>query len=354
MKEIFITGLGNVSPQKTFDNSGFLEEVVSSGSNLLKCQDPNYKEFVPADMLRRMSRIIKFGVAAGKICLADAGCSMPDAIITGTGLGCIEDTEKFLSNLIKCKEEFLTPTSFIQSTHNTVSAQIALLLKCHNYNFTFVHRGLSFESALLDSTLQLDGAQAETVLLGGMDEMTINTFQILQRLGQVKQKAIDSLQLIRDKTRGSIAGEGSAFFLLSSKPGAKNYAKISAPDMFYNPVQDEIKNRLVQFLDKNGRTLKDVDLVLLGMNGDPKADNIYHELTGNLPTEPALGYYKHLCGEYFTSSAFGLWLASKILHHHRIPEIVSIRNSHSSGLRTILLYNHYRNSEHSFILVTAP
>ena len=53
---------------------------------------------------------------------------MPDAIITGTGLGCLEDTEKFLTAMVTNKEEFLTPTSFIQSTHNTVSAQIALLL----------------------------------------------------------------------------------------------------------------------------------------------------------------------------------------------------------------------------------
>ena len=178
MKEIFITGLGNVSPQKTFDNSSFLEEVMHFSSNQLRCQDPNYKDFVPADMLRRMSRIIKFGVAAGKKCLADAGGGIPDAIITGTGLGCIEDTEKFLTNMIRSKEEFLTPTSFIQSTHNTVSAQIALLLKCHNYNFTYVHRGFSFESALLDSMLRLESGESNNVLLGAMDEMTPNTFQI--------------------------------------------------------------------------------------------------------------------------------------------------------------------------------
>jgi 3-oxoacyl-[acyl-carrier-protein] synthase II len=354
MKDIFITGLGAVSPQKTFDNRQFLDEVVENNTNQLKCQDPDYKEFVPADMLRRMSRIIKFGVAAGKICLADAGCTMPDAIITGTGLGCIEDTEKFLTSMIRNKEEFLTPTSFIQSTHNTVSAQIALLLKCHNYNFTYVHRGLSFESALLDSTMQLDSGQVKTVLLGAMDEITKNTFQIQQRLGHFKQKPINNLHLLNDNTRGSIAGEGAAFFLLSSKPGTKNYARISGLDMFYKPEPEQIGPRLSQFLEKSGKSVEDIDLVLYGMNGDHKYDKIYHDIARQLlPTTPS-GYYKHLCGEYFTSSAFAVWLAARILYHQRVPDVLLIKKPASGKFRNILLYNHFRNIEHSFILVTQP
>ena len=352
MKEIFITGLGNVSPQKTYDNNGFLDEVATFPGNQLKCQDPNYKEFVPADMLRRMSRIIKFGVAAGKICLADAQDQMPDAIITGTGLGCLEDTEKFLSNLIRSNEEFLTPTSFIQSTHNTVSAQIALLLKCHNYNFTYVHRGLSFESALLDSLMQLDSGQVNNVLLGAMDEMTQNTFQIQQRLGHYKLKPVNNLHLLDDHSRGSIAGEGAAFFLLSSKPGTKTYARISGLDLFFKPDQLEIEKRLLQFLKNNGKSIEDIYLVLYGLNGDYQYDKTYHTLSEHLLPATPSGYYKHLCGEYFTSSAFGLWLTAKILYHQTLPEIILLKNSAPKSFHNILFYNHFRNIEHSFILVT--
>ncbi|MDP4282756.1 MAG: 3-oxoacyl-ACP synthase, partial [Bacteroidota bacterium] len=148
MDPVYITGLGSISPQMTYNNNHFLEEIKVPENSMLKVIDPVYKEYIQGDMVRRMSRIIKMGVTASKICLSDAALNMPDAIITGTGLGCIEDTEKFLSTMIRNKEEFLTPTSFIQSTHNTVGAQIALILKCHNYNFTYVHRGLSFESGL--------------------------------------------------------------------------------------------------------------------------------------------------------------------------------------------------------------
>jgi 3-oxoacyl-[acyl-carrier-protein] synthase II len=353
MKDIFITGLGNVSPQKTFDNTNFLEEVIYTYANRLRCQDPNYKEFVPADMLRRMSRIIRFGVVAGKICLADSGCSMPDAILTGTGLGCIEDTEKFLSNLIRSKEELLTPTSFIQSTHNTVSAQIALLLKCHNYNFTYVHRGLSFECALLDSLLQLEAREVKTVLLGGMDEMTDNTVQILQRLGQMRSEPVETSKLFDTVARGSIAGEGAAFFLLSQEPSVNNYARISGLEFFYNTSSEEISRRLAGFLQRSGKSNGDIDLVLLGRNGDEKTDATYGDFEKRNFPGTAKGVYKHLCGEYFTSSAFGLWLAARILYHQRIPDAVLSGSGHPAKVRNILLYNHFRNSEHSFILVTA-
>ena len=93
-----------------------------------------------------MSRIIRMGVAAAMECLQEADVKKPDAIITGTAYGCLEDTGLFLAKMVENNEEMLTPTAFIQSTHNTVGAQVALMLSCHHYNNTFVHRGFSFES----------------------------------------------------------------------------------------------------------------------------------------------------------------------------------------------------------------
>jgi 3-oxoacyl-(acyl-carrier-protein) synthase len=353
MLPLYITGLGNISPQKTWDNSHFLDEVTSVETNYLRCQDLNYKEYIAGDMVRRMSRIIKMGVAAGKICLADAECTMPDAIITGTGLGCIEDTEKFLTNMIRDNEEFLTPTSFIQSTHNTVNAQIALLLKCHNYNFTYVHRGFSFESALLDSFIRINSGESGTILVGGMDEMTPNTFAILQRLGHYKRKRVNNLGLLKDHSRGAIAGEGAAFFLLSANPGAKNYAKIEALDTFYKPDKDKIPAHISAFLERSGRKIDEIDMVLIGMSGDPANDKVYDDVRTHLFREKPQAWFKHLCGEYQTASSFGLWLAAMILKNGQVPETVRLEGVTPGKLRNILIYNHYRNLDHSLMLVSS-
>jgi 3-oxoacyl-(acyl-carrier-protein) synthase len=353
MMPLYITGLGNISPQKTWDNSHFLDEVTSVETNCLRTMDPNYKDYIFGDMVRRMSRIIKMGVTAGKICLADAGCTMPDAIITGTGLGCIEDTEKFLTNMISNNEEFLTPTSFIQSTHNTVSAQIALILKCHKYNFTFVHRGFSFESALLDSFIRLNSGESGTVLLGGMDEITSNTFKILQRLGYYKRNVVNNLNLLKDNSRGTIAGEGASFFLLSSHAGVKNYARIEGVETFYKPEPEKISENITSFLDRSGHTINEIDLVLLGINGDNSNDKVYNDIRNNLLRDIPQGWYKHLCGEYHTASSFGLWLAAMILKNRIVPDIIRLEGPTSLIPRNILIYNHYRNIDHSLMLISS-
>jgi 3-oxoacyl-[acyl-carrier-protein] synthase II len=70
----YIKAIGNISPQKTFSNDEFLENVVSYNSNnMLFCIDPVYKDYINPLQLRRMSRTLRMGVSAAKICLSDSG-----------------------------------------------------------------------------------------------------------------------------------------------------------------------------------------------------------------------------------------------------------------------------------------
>lgn len=344
--------MGCISPQHSLDNGTFLADPVSVEGNRLKAIDPNYKEFVPPDLVRRMGRIIKMGVASARTALADAGCQIPDAIITGTGLGCIEDTEKFLGNLIKSNEEFLTPTAFIQSTHNTVSAQIALLIKCHGYNFTYVHRGFSFESAILDSLLQMENGHASTILLGSADELTTNSFQIQQRLGDWRRKTSESLTLLNHPQKGTIAGEGAAFFLLDKVKDSTTYAVLNDVEMILDPdSSDQIVSDIHQFLDRNGLKVTDIDLLITGRNGDSRFDGIYDEVSAATFPETSSCGFKHLCGEYMTASSFGVWLGAKILKDQQLPVILNATGKPAT-IRNILLYNHYQGINHSFILLS--
>lgn len=161
------------------------------------------KELIPEmNMRRRMSRVVKIGVitAVESLCEFDA-YGQVDAIVTATGLGCIADSEKFLSNLLDSDEQMLNPTPFIQSTFNTVGAQIALIRSLHCYNNTFTHRHTGFESALLDAMICLDAGRAKAVLVGVFDESTPTVEIILKRLNALGDKKI---------------GEGAVFFVLTS------------------------------------------------------------------------------------------------------------------------------------------
>ena len=146
------------------------------------------KNIIPPAAARRMAKGIKMGVVASKISFKEAGLDNVDAIITGTGMGCVRDSEKFVSAIIDNNEQYLTPTSFIQSTHNTVGGQIALGIGCKGYNFTYVHASNSFESALLDAKFNVRIDEANIILVGGVDELGEHTVNIHRLINHIKSR----------------------------------------------------------------------------------------------------------------------------------------------------------------------
>lgn len=353
--EAFIRGIGNISPQPTFDNESFLEEVRQFTSAWLQVIEPDYKQFIQPMQLRRMSRLLKMGVTAAGICLRDAGVEKPDAIIAGTGLGMMEETEKFLNGILDNGEQLLNPTPFIQSTHNTVGASIAVMLGCNNYNLTYVHGPVSFENALLDSLMWLAERQDDKVLLGGIEEITSDHFMVLESMGFWKKGEINNLSLLEDKTPGSIAGEGAAFFLLTNREDDYNYAKIKALATKFNPgLKLQAASYLKEFLAGNNLETSDIDLVIMGLNGDPENDAIYGPMQATFGEQTIQTYYKHLCGEHYLASSFSLWLAAKIAKSQVVPGAIRLNAvSKPSGLKNILICNHSKNLHHSFVLVTS-
>ena len=350
---MYIRATGNISPQKTFGHQP-LEEVVSYTGNRLACIEPDYKEFIDAKQIRRMSRIIRMGVAAAMECLQEAGVKVPDAIVTGTAYGCLEDTNSFLSKMVEFKEELLTPTAFIQSTHNTIGAQIGLLLQCNNYNNAFVHRGFSFESALLDGMMLLKEKDATNVLVGAIDEITNTSHTILNRLALYKQGPISNIDIYKTKTKGTIAGEGAAFFLLATDSSATDYAKLDGLHTFYKPDGIvEIEKQISSFLERHALSMADIDLVITGKNGNASSDKVYDELTGTVFSNKDFLDYKYLCGEYPTAASFAMWLAANTLKYGKLPAALNHSASSDKKINLILIYNHYQGIHHSLSLLSA-
>lgn len=348
--KVYIRSSACVSPQNTFNSAGFLTDIIESTGTRLKAIDPDYKQFIDPKQIRRMSHVIKMGIAAAKSCLAQAGVDMPGAIITGTAFGCMADTVTFLTRIVEQNEEMLPPTAFIQSTHNTVAAQIALLLECHNYNSTFVHKGISFESALFDAMMLLNEQEADNILVGGTEEMVDESFTVLTRLGLYKRWPLSNLQLYNTPTNGTIGGEGAAFVLLTGEESPENLAQLTGLKLLYKPKS--IADGIVDFLKSHKLTIEDIDLIITGKNGDTKNDGIYKDLKDSIFKNKATANYKHLCGEYPTSTSFALWMASNIVKGGVVPEAVKEGDFELSSPKRVLIYNHYQGKYHSLMLVS--
>ena len=350
---MYIRATGNISPQKTFGHQPLVDAVAYTG-NRLACIEPDYKGFIDPKQIRRMSRIIRMGVAAAMECLQEAGVKVPDAIVTGTAYGCLEDTNSFLSKMVEYNEELLTPTAFIQSTHNTIGAQIGLLLQCNHYNNAFVHRGFSFESALLDGMMLLKENDAAHVLVGAIDEITNTSHTILNRLGLYKQGPVSNLDIYKTKTKGTIAGEGASFFLIANEPSATDYAKLDGLHTFYKPEGIiEIEKQINSFLEKHSVSINDIDLIITGKNGDAGEDKIYEQLGQTVFKAKESINYKHLCGEYPTAAAFAMWLAAITIKSGEVPAALNYGSSIDKKIQKVLIYNHYQGIHHSLTLLSA-
>ncbi len=347
---IYINGTAVISAQNHLGEEAFPKTVHVPFDDHFRAQEPSYKEHIAPNMIRRMGRAIKMGVSAALRTLEDAGISEADAVVCGTGIGCFEDSEKFLLSIIDHQENLLTPTAFIQSTHNTVGAQIALLIKCHQYNMTYVQRGFSFESALLDAMLLLAEGEAKHVLTGGIDELTPGYLTLQKRAGYIKSSAYTGERLRDDPTPGHYLGEGAGFFVLSSLQTTATYARLQAVTLLHNPAS--LALAVNAFLQEQGLEPAAISLVLTGHSGDVRYESQMQALQlGYLNGCPQLDF-KQYCGEYMTSGSFALWLAASLLKTNSAPPALISSGTVPTNIAHVLIVNHFRDDDYSLILVS--
>lgn len=340
-----------ISAQNTCNSREFpeVEEIIG---NRLVCIEPDYRNLINPLLLRRMPRILKMGLASAQLCISRAEGVSPDGIIVGTGLGCLDNLEKFLKEVLETKEHVTSVLPFINSTHNAVAAQISMLLKNNNYNVTYCHRAFSFESALLDGMMLIEEKRAKNVLVGGIDECTDDFVLLHSYLNHWKRHPVSNFSLLTDETPGTIAGEGSSFFMLSDQEDSKPAVEIRSVHTFFTPENTDlgaIKNEINWFLDSIGTSSDHLHAVMLGLNGDKDHDALFKVLRNDFFTNQTALYFKHLCGEFYTASAFALGIATMILEQQKIPEVVTLSGGTSQEVKNILIYNQIKNTEHTLI-----
>jgi 3-oxoacyl-[acyl-carrier-protein] synthase II len=293
---VYIQAAAQISVQNPLCDD-WLDNPVSYDVPFQRCIEADYKRFLDPVASRRMGKILKRAIATSMTVVEATGINDPDAIIVGTGLGCLETTEKFLMAMLEEGEEFLQPTNFINSTHNTISSHIAVHLKCTGYNSTYVHLGISFESALLDAFMQFQLGRINSALVGGFDEMIPNYFHVLDKVGFWK---------------GKMAAETAVTFMLADTPGKNPLACISEVILLHNPTAERIEKAIGETSTRLGKS--------------PDA----------WITPPSV---KPLFGESFSNHAYEVYAAAVKMQRGMLPD-------------NVLLANNYEDSETSLIFMT--
>jgi hypothetical protein len=328
---LYIHQTSCISPQEGLDSPR------GPVNNLLKAVEPRY-EGIPGNVLRRMSKSVRMGIGAALPLLTH----FPDGILIGTGYGGMEDSIRFLNQIMEYGEGILTPGTFVQSTANAIASQLGLLQHNRGYNITFVNRGLSFESALLDAGMLAREHPGSSWLVGGVDEISDHHYRFEHAEGWYKQDDFTGKDLYMSHSPGTIAGEGAAVFLVNDQPKGA-LAQIRKIALLGGTDEDAVRSALTGLLDGERP-----DLLLSGENGDSRALNWYRIAESLVGPGTGIVRFKHLCGESPTASAFALWLACNL--PAGLPAHL-LKRSPDRAPRHILFYNNYKFTQHSLILL---
>jgi len=399
-----------ISPQETFSETKIdLSQEYEPKDNKMKALEPSYPG-IPQNILRRMAKAVRMGVGtalplirgagaisgtpaadhsvsgtpvadhpvSGSSAAVDVGGPMPAGIIIGSANGGMEESVKFLKQIVEYKEEMLTPGNFVQSIPNAISSQISLLSQNKGYNTTHVHRGLAFEYAVIDAGMMLKEHPSESYLVGGVDEIATYHYNLEYLKGSYKKEPLSGKRLYEVDSPGSIAGEGAAMFLVdNNKAGAS--AKLQGIITLHSEDEAAVTGLLQEFLNRHrAATGERPDLFLTGENGDARIRHFYDAceatldqalqntttdnlVAGNISPHSTSGNniivarYKHMSGEYPTATAFALWIACQALSGLTLPLHMIKRPGPAGqkGIKNVLIYNNYKGRQHSFMWVSA-
>ena len=227
-EKVYILSAAQISAQEPLSEA-WLNNPITLTEPLTRSREADYKQFIPPLEARRMGKILKRAIATAKTATTQAGIDMPEAIITGTGLGCIENTEIFLDALCREGEDQMMPTRFMQSTHNTISSIVAINLHAHGYNTTYAHNTVSFQSALIDAMLQLRSGKLNNAMVCAHDEMTPSYHALLCKGGYLK---------------GKHATECAVSMMLSTVNNGHALCEVADMRMLYRPTEAEKQQAL--------------------------------------------------------------------------------------------------------------
>lgn len=344
MNEVYILAAQHISAQSPLSEA-WMDHPLWHNEPYVRAIDPDYKPHFAPNAARRLGKILKRAILTSRCVMQAGGVANPDAIITATGLGCIENTGFFLDALTQQGEELLKPTYFMQSTHNTISSLIAMDAHCYGYNSTYSHKGISFECALLDAFMQLKNGTVQTALVGAHDELTPNYFLLLKRIGYLSPAA------------NGFGSETAVAIMLATTPGTQPLCRLQGIEIRFSADKNELRKSLDDFLQQASCPPGEIDTVMTGTGTQPANDRVYADICPLLFPRKRLLRYKHLFGESYTAPASGLYAAALCLQQQRIPAHLWVDApppaEQREGVRHILLYHQSENKNHSFILLSS-
>jgi 3-oxoacyl-(acyl-carrier-protein) synthase len=297
-----VTSLGLIEPSVTVERE--TEWPIPVEKMMVRsCGDLPDAALLSPNQRRRLSRLIQMALIAARRA-RPLGPERHErlAVALGTGMGCLEDAETFIENLIQKEEREPMPARFPNSVHNAIASQIAIDQKALGLNSAPTVGEISFECALWQAMNQLETGEVDAALVGAADELNDYVLSIGKRWGV----------LADDVT----PGEGAMIAHIAALAGAaQSLARIETVRLgrYRTPFDEERElDWIAAAVD-----LTTLDAVVTGAKGSALLEPIYERFLSALSARTGgklrAHTYKERCGEFHAASAFGFSTAVELV-----------------------------------------
>lgn len=322
--KVYIKSAAQVSAQLPLsDDWATAPAILPPAGERAPAQEPAVKELLTPMQSRRMGRLLKRSLAVCVKALRDANLTVPNAIITGTGMGCLESTGKVLVAFASDGEDMMQPTHFMQSTHNTIGSAVATHLKCHGYNATYSHDAISGASALLDAHMQLTLGDIDSALVLASDELPEVWLPVARTMAGDTPFAL---------------AEGSVAMVLDSKEQGA-LCELAWVDITHGEALDDALGRMLAATDSASP-----GLVL--------ADRCRDTLRRRFPNA-AFGSARRVFGHSPATGALALYAATWCVKHGKAAPALLPKGDTPKKISSVLVVDG-DNENNSVILIKSP
>ncbi len=268
------------------------------------CDTSPLEAFINKRALRRVDHFSKMAVLGSYLALEDAGMLQKDhqnlAVVVATGYGATRTTFSFLDSIFDDGDALASPTRFSNSVHNAAAAHISIFLKAGGPNLTVSQFEMSVPSAMLAACQWLEDKLVDAVLFGGVDEYCGVLGYCWQRFfGSNSEFTMQPLQW---KCQSAVAGEGSAFFLLTRDEGN-------------TPQYGCITDIQLGHVGKYAPVIAKDALLVLGADGHKSTGNYYARF---IPEGTQTAVYTSLYGSFPAGSAFDMAIAALSIRESKV------------------------------------
>jgi 3-oxoacyl-[acyl-carrier-protein] synthase II len=273
-------------------------------------RDFDPKSYMPPRFYRRLSRLSRLAVAASIEAVLDSGLEISDdnrtrtGAVFGTAFGSTHQTDSFFVSLLENGPQGAEPILFPDTVPNAPASHVAIYHQLQGPNSTFCQNHLSGESAVAFAISLLELGRADTLLVGGVDELSDILLHSLDAVGALKSipsaGPYQSHRIVPGK--GFIPGEGATCLVLErddTRGRDRKQAYGLAPAIFltgaqtqqghYETAGDGIAVAIKGALEQAELRADDIDIIGLAANG---VDELEDAEARALEKVFGLGWYK--------------------------------------------------------------